>query len=277
MSVHQTSVYVGTAGGVLLAGMLAERYSWRSPFLVLGGLGTLYAIWLASRLIEPVRGKSETKPFADPLADEFATPAPDFRSNVGEIVSNPAATMLLAVFIGANFVATAFMTWLPYYVTERFSLSLSGSALTSTAWPLASLAGALCGGVLGDRAARRAGGRIQVQAAALLAATPFVIATAAAGTVPVIVVTLLGVGFCKGVYDASIFASLFDVVRPPIRGTAAGLMNTVGWSGGWLAPILVGVFSERWGVGMVIGATAAVYFLAGLLALVASRQAARIA
>ena len=44
MSVHQTSVYVGTAGGVWLAGVLAERYGWRSPFWVLGGIGTAYAV-----------------------------------------------------------------------------------------------------------------------------------------------------------------------------------------------------------------------------------------
>ena len=50
---------------------------------------------------------------------------------------------------------------------------------------------------------------------------------------------------CKGIYDANIFASLFDVIPPKDRGTAAGLMNTVGWTGGFLAPWAVGKASKQ--------------------------------
>ena len=42
---------------------------------------------------------------------------------------------------------------------------------------------------------------------------------------PTLIAALIGAGLCKGIYDANIFASLFDVVRPEDRGTAAGLMN----------------------------------------------------
>ena len=44
---------------------------------------------------------------------------------------------------------------------------------------------------------------------------------------------LIGAGLCKGIYDFNIFASLFDVVRPEDRGVAAGLMNGLGWVGGF--------------------------------------------
>ena len=33
--------------------------------------------------------------------------------------------MLLVVFVGANFVAAAFLTWLPTFIYEQFGLSLS--------------------------------------------------------------------------------------------------------------------------------------------------------
>jgi hypothetical protein len=36
-------------------------------------------------------------------------------------------------------------------------------------------------------------------------------------------------GICKGFYDSGIFASLYDAIEPRARGSAAGLMNTVGW------------------------------------------------
>jgi sugar phosphate permease len=70
----------------------------------------------------------------------------------------------------------------------------------------------------------------------------------------------------KGLYDANIFASLFDVVAPQVRGTAAGLMNMVGWlGGGGLAPVLIGYIAQRTGLGFAISCSAAVYVTAGLL------------
>ena len=51
-------------------------------------------------------------------------------------------------------------------------------------------------------------------------------------------------GFCKGFYDSGIFASLYDTIEPRARGTAAGIMNTVGWGGGALGPLFVGLASK---------------------------------
>ena len=58
------------------------------------------------------------------------------------IVRNPAAALLLCVFLGANFVAATFLTWLPMFIFVRFDLGPSLSSFTSTFWPLASLPGA---------------------------------------------------------------------------------------------------------------------------------------
>ena len=153
-------------------------------------------------------------------------------------------------------------------------MSLSGSSTISTAWSLASLVGALCGGVLADWRARTSkGGRIRVQSLGLVLGAPFVFLAGWSATVPMLIGSLVGAGLCKGIYDANIFASLFDVVRPEDRGTAAGLMNTVGWTGGFVAPTAVGLASEHFGLSVAIASTAAVYLLVGLLALLAARLA----
>jgi MFS family permease len=52
-------------------------------------------------------------------------------------------------------------------------------------------------------------------------------------------------GFCKGFYDSGIFASLYDAIEPRARGTAAGIMNTVGWGGGAFGPWFVGWLAEH--------------------------------
>jgi MFS family permease len=49
---------------------------------------------------------------------------------------------------------------------------------------------------------------------------------------------------CKGCYDSGIFASLYDSIEPRARGTAAGIMNTVGWGGGALGPVFVGLSAK---------------------------------
>jgi len=279
LSIHQTSVYLGTAGGAVLAGFLGESLGWRSPFWVLGLAGMVYAVVLGACLVEPKRestkvGAGQLKPS---VGDEWNSPPGDSGLLVEKIVrilTNPAAALLLVVFVGANFVAATFLAWLPSYIFERFDLGLSSSSLTSTFWPLASLPGAVCGGVAADWAGRQwRGGRIRVQSLGLIVAAPFVFLTGRATSVPILIAALIGAGICKGIYDSNIFASLFDVIRPQDRGTAAGLMNTVGWTGGFVAPTVVGFASERLGLGVTIAATAAVYLLGGLLALQAARLA----
>ena len=178
------------------------------------------------------------------------------------------------MFIGANFVAATFLVWLPSLVEREFGLSLTRSAFASAVWPLASVPGAALGGWLADRASRRAGGgRIRTQCLGLILAAPFVLVIGWSSQVALLIVGLVGAGLCKGIYDANIFASLYDVVPVADRGTAAGLMNTVGWSGGLVAPIAIGFASDRFGLGAAIASTAVVYLLVGALAFAAARVA----
>ena len=80
-------------------------------------------------------------------------------------------------------------------------------------------------------------------------------------------------GFFKGLYDANIFASLFDVIRPEVRGSAAGFMNTVGWlGGGGSAPIVIAWLASAYGLGGAIAMASAVYLLAGMLLFRAARR-----
>lgn len=274
LGIHQTSVYVGTAGGAVLAGYLARYFGWRSPFFILGLVGAAYALALGFILKEPLRGQSEAVSRATSKPDRYdelelgAIRRDDIWAKVFRILTNRAALLLLCVFIGANFVATAFLTWLPTFIFRRFAMDVADSSTTSTVWSLASLAGALCGGWMADLAARtRRGGRIRVQSLGLILGSPFVFLAGWSTSFWMVVAALAAAGLCKGIYDANIFASLFDVIDPEDRGTAAGLMNSVGWTGGFMAPVAVGLGSSRFGLGMSIASTAVVYLLVGILAL----------
>ena len=85
-----------------------------------------------------------------------------------------------------------------------------------------------------------------------------------------LIVALTAWGFCKGMYDANIFASLFDVVRPEARGTAAGFLNSMGWlGGGGAAPVVIGYIARDHGLSAGITLASTVYLLAAVLLLIA--------
>jgi fucose permease len=87
-----------------------------------------------------------------------------------------------------------------------------------------------------------------------------------------LVVALIAWGLFKGLYDANIFASIFDVVRPEARGTAAGFMNMVGWLGGGSAPVIIGYIADRSSLSLAISMTAAMYLLAGTFLVLGMRK-----
>lgn len=107
-----------------------------------------------------------------------------------------------------------------------------------------------------------------VQAAGVTLGAPFVVLCGVTQSIPVLITALVGWGFFKGLYDANIFASVYEVVRPEARGAAAGLMNTVGWlAGGGSAPIVIGWLADLHGLGFAISLAAVVYAVAALLLL----------
>ena len=110
-----------------------------------------------------------------------------------------------------------------------------------------------------------------MQAFGLLCGAPFVALCGLTHSVLVLVLALTAWGLFKGMYDANIFASLFDVIRPEARGTAAGFMNTVGWlGGGGSAPLVVGLIATHYSLGTGIAVTSIVYVAAAVVLFVAA-------
>jgi MFS family permease len=179
--------------------------------------------------------------------------------------------VLITVFIGANFVASIFLTWMPSFLRRKFDMTLTMSGLNATFWlQMASVLGVVCSGWFADRWAReRRGGRMFVQALGLFAGAPLIFLTGWTMAVPVLVLAMTGFGLSKGLYDGNIWASLYDVVRPERRATAVGLMNALGWLvGGAPAPVLIAVAAERYGMSVALSATSAIYVLFGTLLVV---------
>lgn len=270
---HQSAVYLGTILGSWLAAELAQRWGWRTPFRFFGPAGIVLAVVLWVGLREPVRGAADGA-----VTGQESRLA--FRQAIREILRLPQVWLLMAAFACANFVAVIFLTWTPVFLVEKFQYSVSMAGLTGTVFiHSASAVSVLLAGWMADRLSRRAAaGRMSVQLAGLLAGTACILWVANAGTRMELIWAMVGFGACKGFYDSGIFASLYDCIEPRARGTAAGLMNMVGWGGGAAGPLFVGWMTTCGSQGSTlknmsaaIADSAAWYALAALLLLGAWR------
>jgi MFS family permease len=252
---HQTSVYAGTVAGGMFAGWIAEHYGWRHSFVLFGALGVLLGVLLLRYLKEPPQSTSQHKEAGSLLL---------FAKTVAKI---PAAALLMFSFSAMNFVAVVQLTWIPSFLYQKFHLSLSMAALLATLLAqTGAVAGAATGGIIADRRSRVPGGRVTVQITGAILGIPFVILCGQGSTLALALIGLFGWGFCKGLYDANTFASLFDLLPSEVRGVSTGTMNSFGWLlGGTTAPIFIGYFATHIGLGNSISISAFGYLLAAAL------------
>jgi MFS family permease len=181
--------------------------------------------------------------------------------------------MLMAAFFGANFVALVFLTWMPTFLTERFHLNLAKAGFGATFYiQTASMIGAMAGGWIADRWRRSLpGGRMLSQALGALLGGPFIYLCGFTRNLTALIVAMTLFGLTKGLYDANIWASLYDVVPGRHRGAAVGVANMIGWLGGGLGAYFIGRAVTRWHFTMsqAISSTATIYLGVAALLLVA--------
>jgi sugar phosphate permease len=163
------------------------------------------------------------------------------------------------------------LSWMPKFLFDEFHMSLATAGFTATIFvQLASMTGSPLGGWFADTLRKRTpGGRMLVQAMGVFGGAPFVVMCGLTRSAFVLIAALTAWGFFKGLYDANIFASIFDVVPQQARGTAAGMMNMVGWIGGGAAPVVIGTIAMQTGLGTAIAMAAGLYIVAGVLLLAA--------
>jgi MFS family permease len=271
MSIHQSSVYAGTIAGGSVAGVLGQQYGWRSSFYLFGSLGILLGVILLLLLREPVRVTAGDRESAFPAQ---STRQAGVLRPIGELFANPMVRILIVVFVGANFVAMIFLTWMPSFLYRKFNLSLAMSGVSATVYlQIASVLGVISGGILADRLARKnRAGRMLTQAIGLSLGVPFIFLAGWTLSVPLMILALAGFGYFKGLYDANIWASLHDVVRPERRASAVGVMNSIGWIGGGVAPVAIAAASNRFGMSACISANSIIYLMVAALLLYGIRR-----
>jgi MFS family permease len=272
MGLHQTSVYAGTIGGTALAGYLASQYGWQAPFKLFGIGGIVLAIVLAIFLREPARNEAE-RIEAQTLDHVPNPPAIPLTQFLRELVETPSAVILIVAFFGANSVAFVFLSWMPKYLGDQFHMDLGMAGFSATFYlRIASIVGSIFGGWLADRwRMHLPGGRILSQALGALLGIPLIYLCGRQVEATPLLVYLTLFGLAEGIYDANIWASMYDVIHPSRRGTMLGLANMIGWLGAGVATVGTGMAMTRLHMtyGQVLSVTAIIYAAVAMLLIVA--------
>lgn len=225
--VHYTGIYVGVVLGGIGGGWMGANYGWRAPFVLLGIVGVVYALVLAPLLREK-----------EQMAAEAGPPPTGFFASARELLSMPGFPSLLSVFAAKSVADWLIYAWMPLYLYEKFSMSLTESGFSATFYvQAASVAGIVIGGQIADRwALRSPQGRTFTQALGLAAAAPFLFLVGVTSTPLVLIVGLIVFGLGRGAFDCNAMPVLCQIARPELRSTGFGLLNLVGtFSGGVMA------------------------------------------
>lgn len=264
LAIHQSALYVGIVASGWLSGWLGERFGWRMVFMCFGGAGLLWTLVVAWSL-------KNDRTDAAPQPTRPAGRAPQWREALTHTLGKPTFYLLAAAFAGEVFVNVGYTTWMSTFLHENYGLALASAGFHSMFWHfLAAAAGVIVGAQLADRwHARRPAIRLEMNCLGLLLGAPFIVLLAWSPGLGIVFVALAGFGFFRGLYDSNLFATLFDIIEPRYRATAAGLMLSVGFVAGASAPLALGWIKSVSGLDAGLLLLAGVFAAAGLVLLVA--------
>lgn len=257
MSIHQTSLYVGVVASGFLAGYIGEHHGWRAAFYTFGIVGIVWAFITLWRI--------KDTPLPTDMNDRSEAP-PKFGETVSAVFSKKTVYFLSLAFGLMCFVNVGYLTWMPTYLHERFGLSVAAAGLHSTLYHFAfAFIGVIIGARFADRLTiRRPKVRMEVEIIGLLLGAPFIWWMGQADTKLWCYVAMGLFGLFRGIYDSNLFAALFDVVEPRYRASSIGIMLSIGFIIGALAPVLLGWAKTAFGLELGISLLACCYVVGAL-------------
>lgn len=262
IAVLNSASVVGVMLGGSFGGYTAEYWHWRWAFIGLGAAGLLYALPLGWQLRKVPEAKTEAVNPED--------------TDVASLLKIPTLYLLALIYSAAAFATYLLYTWLPTFLTEKFHLGLAEAGATATVYAkTAAWIGLAFGGWFADWLYRRnPQARFLVLGAAVLLTAPTLILLAYAPDLHWTKIAAISFGFCNGVYQANLFASLFEVVNESRRATAVGILNLVGASVSGFAALFGGLWRQSPGLDHLMLYAALACLLAGLCLLTATLRRA---
>jgi len=259
---------LGSVLGVVLGGVIAERWGWQAGFGAVGipGLVLAFVFRFVARDYPTVALPSATAPGRTP-ASGFITVATELlRPRTAPIACVGAGLQLLA--------ASTIYAWLPSYLNRSYGLAPDQAGLKAGLVVLAGGIGAVIWSVVADRLA------VRTPRARLLVPATVAVATAVLLSPALLLMPpgpgqfllLIAGGLVMAGTIGPVAAVVVDVTHPGLRATASAVLsltqNLIGLAGG---PLLTGVLSDRYGLQAAMGIAPLFCLGAAALFLLAAR------
>ena len=239
LGAYSAGVPFGIMLGAIVGGWIADHFSWRMAFIVLGLPGLVLALLARFTLKEPARGHSD--------AQLASADTPSFWTVCRKLASNPTVVLLVLGMVCANFGGSSMASFTQTYLVRAFHLSMGRVGLLyGVVVGTAGVFGMIMGGVIADHAGKK-DIRWYAWAPALGCAVAFpmyVLAFSQTSAIPAvgfIFVAYLMMSF----YFAPTFAVVQNLVEPRMRASASALLflaiNTMGQGVG---PVFMGFISD---------------------------------
>jgi MFS family permease len=259
---HQTGIYVGQILGGF-AGYAADSpdHGWRWAFSTCGMIGVIYALPLLAALRDPVR--------AAPAAGAPTTREPASAVFRG-LLTNRNFILLVLYFTLPAIAGWVVRDWMPEILREKFNLGQGKAGVSAILFvQIASLIGAVVGGILADKWMRTASrGRIFTSAIGMVMFLPALFSVGNASTLTMAIVGLIIFGLGWGFFDCNNMPILCQIVRPEWRATGYGIMNLVSISCGGFGDWAFGYLRDRHvALNLIFGVFAGVALLSVIIVL----------
>ena len=253
LSIYSFGIPLGTMFGAVAGGWLAQEFSWRVAFVIVGLPGILLAVIVKLVVKEPPRGHSEMKEAPLEAEDVVVEPPKPAFSMANEFAEMWAVTkvlfgkwpvlhMVLGVTI-ASFGSYGSGAFVPSYFVRAFGLDLAQVGLiTGLIGGFSAGVGTLMGGFLSDWAGKKSAKWYALTPAiGLLICTPIYILAYLQTTWQATALILLVPGIFHYVYLAPTFGVVQNSVDPRRRATATAILffflNLIALGGG---PVFTG-------------------------------------
>jgi predicted MFS family arabinose efflux permease len=271
LAIFYAAIPIGSAIGYTLGGEVNAHLGWRWAFFVAGIPGAALAAALLL-LRDPPRGALDPAPLAEDR------PALSLGSSLRALASRPSFIYNTVAQVIYTFTIGGLAVWMPTYFQRVRHLELAvADRRFGALLALAGFVGTLIGGRLGDRlASRYRAGHFLLSGWALVASLPFALLATLSPTPaifwPAMFVTLTLLFLNTGPLNAA----MANVLPAYLRGWGFAI-NTMAIHllGDAVSPTLVGLASDRVGLGPPVVVTGALLLPAGLVLLAGCKALTR--
>lgn len=247
MGIWNASIPLGSALGIAIGGIIAQKFGWRHAFGLVAIPGFIVALLFYR--VKDYQSVELVKTVKDGSSSEAKIPM-SAMDIVREFTGAKSLILTYLGFAGSMFANTALLTWLPTYFHRTQDLPMDKAGMKGAAVMLLAIVGAPLGGYLADRWRRvNLNSRLLfVTLSSTFTCGVMLLAFGVFSGLTQYIALMVG-GIAAAAFVPAAAAVTQDVVHPGLRATSYSLcVISQHILGSALGPIFVGVVSDHYGI-----------------------------